>query len=521
MPPVVDQLRRRANVHLAGFTLGQKVMTALAVLGLVIGALMFSSWAGKPTYSMLFTNLAASDASGITQKLTSDKVPYQLADGGQTIMVPQGQVYAERIKLSAAGLPAGGQVGYSLLDKQGITTSQFTQQVDFQRALEGELSKTISSIQGVSATTVHLVIPPTDVFADTTQKPSASVLIQNTPGTTLTAGQVQAVVHLVASAVANLDPTEVTVADAKGTMLWAPGTDGQTAAAGDQRQTATVAYQDTLSQSIQQMLSSVIGPNHAVVRVTADLSYDQTATTTETFANPNQVQLNTTTDKENYLNGSSGPAGGPLTATPVTTIPGAAGNGNYTKDASAITYAPSKVTAVTTKAPGSVNRLSVAVAVDSKLTGVNVQTLQGLVSAAAGTDQTRGDTVVVSLVPFDTTAQKAATKELNAAAAAKSQAGLLSLIRTAALVLVLLGVFIVLLLASRRSARRVPIVLGPDLALEAGRVMSNARALTEDTDDRLALPPPPLIGSPINALIDSQPDQVAELLRGWMADRRS
>src|SRR5437763_1568931 len=159
--------------------------------------------------------------------------------------------------------------GYKLLDKQRITTSEFTQHVNYQRALEGELSKTIGAIDGVGAATVHLVIPQQDVFSADTNKPSASVLVQNLPGKTLGAGQVQAIVHLVSSSVEGLNPDDVSVADAKGNLLSAPG-DGGDAAAGDARSSQTRGYEDQLSKSLQDMLTQVIGPNHAVVRVTAD-----------------------------------------------------------------------------------------------------------------------------------------------------------------------------------------------------------------------------------------------------------
>src|SRR5947208_12996952 len=175
MPAVnVDQLRRRASQTLSGFSTGQKVVTGLAVVGVVVGALTFSSWASKPSYTPLFSNLQPSDAAAVTQKLTSSKVPFKLADGGATVMVPQNQVYQQRLNLSASGLPTGGTQGYSLLDKQGITTSEFRQRVDYQRALEGELSKTIGAIDGVAAASVHLVIPADDVFANDNHKPSAS-----------------------------------------------------------------------------------------------------------------------------------------------------------------------------------------------------------------------------------------------------------------------------------------------------------------------------------------------------------
>src|SRR3954464_15782057 len=141
----VNKVKAKAGKALSGFSTGQKVVTGLAVVGLVIGGMMFSSWASKPSYSPLFTNLQPSDAAAITQKLTSNKVSYKLADGGSTVMVPQSMLYQQRMELSAQGLPTGGNDGYKLLDKQGITTSEFRQHVDYQRALEGELSRTIGA----------------------------------------------------------------------------------------------------------------------------------------------------------------------------------------------------------------------------------------------------------------------------------------------------------------------------------------------------------------------------------------
>src|SRR4051812_6036893 len=243
MPAVnVDQIRRKATQAMSGFSTGQKVITGLAVVALIFGGMMFSSWASKPTYVPLFSNLQPSDASAITSKLTSSKVPFKLSDGGGTILVPQNQVYQQRLDLSASGLPTGGNQGYSLLDKQGITTSEFQQRVDYQRAMEGELAKTVGAIDGVAAATVHLVIPAQDVFAGDSSKPSASVLIQNVPGKSTSPGQVQAVVHLVSSSIEGLDPDSVTVADAKGNVLSAPGSGGL-AAAGDARGEQTKTYE--------------------------------------------------------------------------------------------------------------------------------------------------------------------------------------------------------------------------------------------------------------------------------------
>src|SRR5256884_3844646 len=210
---------KRVTGTFGAFTPGQKAVTLFGIVALVVGGVLFANWASTPAYAPLFSNLSSTDASAIVDKLTSGGTPYQLTDGGATIMVPQSQVYDLRLKMSGQGLPAQNDTGYSLLDKQGVTTSDFMQNVDYQRALEGELDKTIKSINGVQAATVHLALPPKDVFATDTQKPTASVLVTTSLGRTLSPDQVQSIVHLVAASVVGLDPNQVTVADAAGNVL--------------------------------------------------------------------------------------------------------------------------------------------------------------------------------------------------------------------------------------------------------------------------------------------------------------
>src|SRR5438477_10108837 len=339
MPAInVDQLKRKATQTLAGFSTGQKVITGLAVLGLVGGGMFFSSWASKPNYTPLFSNLQPSDAAAVTQKLTSSKVPFKLADGGATVMVPQNQVYQQRLNLSASGLPTGGAQGYSLLDKQGITTSEFRQRVDYQRALEGELARTIGAIDGVSGADVHLVIPADDVFADDSRKPSASVLLRpKTAGKKFSSDQVRAVVNLVAGSVEGLTPDAVTVADSAGHVLSAPGADGL-ADSGDAQATQAQAFEDGLARSLEDMLAPVTGAGGAVVRVKADLDFDQRSTTTESFAQPAAGQtspvVNESTSQESFAGpGASNAAGGVLGTTGQNTTTNAASTANnYSKN---------------------------------------------------------------------------------------------------------------------------------------------------------------------------------------------
>jgi flagellar M-ring protein FliF len=512
---------------LAGFTSGQKAVTGVAVLALVLGGFFFASWAGKPTYAPAFTNLAAEDASAITQKLTEDKQVYRLADGGRTVEVPQSDVYAVRINLSGAGLPAGNTGGYSLMDKQGLTSSDFQQHVTYQRALEGELQKTIEAIDGVQAAIVHLVIPAQDVFTDDARKPTASVLVKAMPQKPIKASQVQAVVHLVSSSVEGLSPDDVTVAGADGRVLNAAGED---AGLDDVHTTQVKAYEDATADAVQTLLTQAVGPGHAVVRVDADLSYDQKSTKTERFvAEKNTPPLTESSTSETYK-GAGTPVGGVLGPDNAGVPTGANGSEtDYVKSSETKQNAVGKVTEETKSAPGQVRRQSVAVLLDAKTAAkLDASEVEKLVVAAAGIVPSRGDKVQVSTMSFDTTAADEAKKALAAEEAAKHKGDIMSLAKTGFVVVVVLSVLIGLARRGRKENRT-------QLELPAGNVgqitvedLRELAALSQhelEAKSQLALDPAESelvsIRSDIGQLIEEQPDEVARLLRGWLADRRS
>jgi len=529
-------MKERGGAIFNGFTRGQKTMLGLAVAAVLVGGFLFTQWSAQPSYTALYSNLSAKDASAVTQHLNSAGTSYKLADGGATILVPRKDVYQLRLDLSGAGLPSTGQPGYSLLDKQGITTSEFRQRVDYQRALEGELANTISAIKGVTGANVHIVIPQQDLFSKDSNKPTASVLVQEGGGSKLTAGQVQAIVHLVASSVEGLDPTDVTVADGDGHVLSAPG-DGDIAAAGDARSEQTASFEQQLSSSISDLLVPLVGEGHAVVKVKAALDFDTKQTTSETFGNTNgtSVPVSESTAKETYsgLNGSG--ATGILGATTQTTV---ANGGAYDKESADRNFAVDKVTEQVQTAPGKVSRLSVAVLLDSGAKAVNTQAIQSLVSAAAGIDATRGDTVRVDALKFDTTAADAAKKALAGQQSAKQQSQLLALLRTlGALLLVVIVLFFAFRSARKATVHRVPLALPGPIELGPGSVTLNdalvgagigagGNALAEahalrDAPREIAPPPPKeLLSDHLVELIDQQPEDVAQMLRGWLADRR-
>ena len=556
-----DQLKSSATKFAKGFTPGQKVVTGLLAAILLIAGVAYSQYAGRPQYAPLFSNLAASDAASITTKLSADKVPYQLADGGTAILVPQGQVYQERLNLAQANLPAGGAVGLELMDKEGITTSQAVQSADYQRALQGELEATIGAITGVTAAQVTLALPAQSdfVIADQT-KPQASVLVTMATGTTLSSGQVTGIVHLVASSIPNLDPSDVTVVDNNGNVLAAPGV-GITAGGTDVAST----YENTLAAKINSQLVSVVGLNHSNVQVSADVDTSQKQTTSELLATDPKGKVisgvtSSSTSTEQYGAGSTAsPAGvlgttatstGSNTTTSTTgTLAGTGtatgttgvnagntgttgststttGNNGYNKTSNDTTYDMGKQTIVTTQGPGTVNRLSIAVLVDTK-SKANIASITKLASQAAGLDPKRGDTIQVVQLPFSTTSTATAVAATKAAAKAKSGEAMTGLIR---LVVSILGVLalVVLMLRSTKKEKREDISASLERLSEGGGQLAlpsgSSHALGGGIGGHSGIPALPsarttAAAGELAGLIEDSPEEVAKVLRSWMHDR--
>jgi flagellar M-ring protein FliF len=527
------RVRERVQEITSGFSTGQKAVVAVAVLAVVLGGYLFMSWASKPTYIPLFSNLSSSDAAAITQKLASNKVPYQLAENGQQILVPEADVYQQRLDMAAAGLPSTGSQGYSLLDNAGVTTSEFQQQVEYQQAVSGELQNTIESISGVSSALVNVVIPQQSLFATSSDQPSASVLVSLVPGTTLTAEQVQAIVHLVASSIEGLSPDNVTVADSNGDVLNAPGTSSGSVAAGTLEQQETSTYEQNLDNSLQTWLASVLGPGNAVVHASAELNFDQSQTTSQIY-DPNKqgpIPVQQATSNQTYTGqGASQAASGALGATTTTVATPKKGTGattttgttvpTYVQQGSSQQNVVSEVTKTVDSAPGTLVRLSLAVIVNSAVKGVTTNQVKQLVSQAAGLQTSRGDSIQVAFLPFNQAAAKAQAAQLKAAAEAKSQSQLMGEARDLLIVLAVLGL---LFFAMRRVTKttRVPLALPASyhpLELEAGEHYG------EEEERTLALAPVPAhVGPPMEAevnqigqMIENEPERIAEMLRSWL-----
>jgi flagellar M-ring protein FliF len=539
-----------------GFSVAQRTIAIIGIAAVVLGGIALASWLGKPSYAPLFTGLAAADASSITDQLTTDGVPYQLSDGGATILVPQGNVYAERLKAAAAGLPSSNEGGYSLLDKMGVTASEFQQNVTYKRAIEGELAKTIGAMDGVQTASVQLAIPEKSVFVSDTKDPTASVFVETKAGQTLTDNQVSAIVHLTSAAVEDMQPTDVSVVDAKGNVLSAVGT-GATGSASDQ----AADYDSTTGDKIQAILDKMFGPGHSQVVVAATMNQNSGTKTTESFAQPTTgpVALNESSATEQYGSGSG--AGGSGSATGVLgpdniAVPSgtassgtsASGDGGYTNETSTKNNAVDKTTETTTIPSGALDSQSISVAIDSKYAkGVNLQTVNDLVANAANLDQQRGDKVKVGIVDFNTDASKQAAAALKAADAQAAQDSMWSTIKIAAIVAGIAGVLIAgLVILARRSRRaeREDVDLGE---LDAFGDTFTLPVALDEAPARTAIEtdaPTQVLGqlpggelptevmssedltaerrrADISAFAERDPEKTADLLRGLLDDRTS
>ncbi len=520
----------------ADFTAGQKVVAIIGTGALLLAGFLVFRWASTPAYAPLYSNLTGSDASAVIQELDAQGVGYKLANGGNTIMVPADQVYSTRISMSGQGLPTSSEGGYSILDKQGLATSQFQEQTDFKRAMEGELSKTIEAINGVDAAVVHLAMPPKDVFSENQDPTTASVLVKTRAGLTLGPEQVQAIVNLVSSSVDGLDTDKVTVADATGKVLSAPGAVGTGGYTQNQNQ-LVLDYQNRLSSNLQNVLDKVLGPGNSTNQITAQLSFDKTVSETTDYTANNGLALSESLNKQKLKNGTAGAAAGangvlgPQGQTDATAGTGGPGS-EFTESQRTTDYAPDKTVEKREAAPGKLERLGVGVVLDTRaLAGRDPAEIEALVTSALALDTKRGDTITVSSLPFDRTAQDAATKELQDSQKAAAKAQRMDLIRNGGLIgLVALMVLAAWIQSRKRAKARAQAT--EYVVEQLRRDAMDRQALTAPASAAVEAPNPAVLAlesaqadesaamrDEIAALVERQPEDVAQLLRGWLVER--
>jgi len=388
----------------------------IAVIALVItAAILLMSWFQKVDYQLLYSNLSEEDAGAIIQKLGEMRIPYTTTGGG--IMVPADKVYEVRIQLAGQGLPQGGGVGFELFDKTSFTMTDFVQKLNYRRALQGELARTIRSLAEVEQCRVHLAVPEKTLFVQKDEKPKASVLLKLRSGRKLSPGQVQGIVHLVASSIESMDPRDVAVVDSNGEMLTS-AVDEAFAASGGQMEHQR-NYEKDVEGRIISMLEPVVGKGKVKARVAVSFDFTKAEKTEEKYDPDGQVVRSEQRNNEKSTSGSTGGVPGVASNLPPKTgqavVPASGAQSQSEKKNETINYEISKVVSHVVMPSGEIKRLSAVVLVDGtyvaapgatekKYTPRNeeeVRQFEDMVKKAIGFTSGRGDEVKVVNMPFE------------------------------------------------------------------------------------------------------------------------
>lgn len=438
-------------------SLGKQITMVSLILAALILTPVLVNWASSPSYAIAYTGLSEADAAQIVQKLDENNISYQLKNSG-TIEVPNDQVYTVRLLMAREGLPQSSTVGYELFSGSAtLGMTEFSQQVNYQRAIEGELQRTIGSLEAVRAVRVHLVIPEKSLLSTNQALTTASVTIQVNPGHTLDADQVRSITHLVASSVEGLRPENVVVVDTEGNML-ADGTGAESdlgTSQKDEQRAAEQAYAAEVQKRVQNILDKILGPNRSVVQATVEMDWTQREITSNTYEPTAVAVRSSQTINESSTNGAANggvPGAASNLPTPVATAAGSDAS-TYQRSEETLNYEVSQVQSHEIIAPGKVNRLSVSVMVDGISDQAQIDVIKSAVEAAAGTDSTRGDQIVVQSFDFDTTALEAMNAEL-AQQQKQQQYIQIGIIAGVVLILLVLFFFIFRMINNLRNASK-------------------------------------------------------------------
>lgn len=428
---VVENQPQGFAQRLAALPAQKKLMLGGGIAALIAIFVAMMMWGREGDYRVLYANLSDKDGGAILAQLQQMNVPYKHTDGGAAIMVPAEKVHDIRLKLAAAGLPKGSVTGYELMETQKFGVTQFQERLNFQRGLEGELTRSIQTLSGVQSARVHLALPNQNGFFREQQKPSASVVLSLYPGRNLERSQIAGIVHLVSSSVPEMSPKAVSVVDQTGALL--SGTQDNPDQAGlDAQQLQYIRQiESSYTQRIRDILEPVVGKDNFRAQVNADVDFAQTESTAEEYK-PNQGQapaaVRSMQSSEQVGAGSAQPSGIPGAMSNQPPVPatapingasqplqtaGAGATGGSSRREAVTNYEVDKTVRVTRNATGSIKRINAAVVINHRTTTdakgktstqaipqEELDKLTALVQETIGFDQQRGDSVKVVNTPF-------------------------------------------------------------------------------------------------------------------------
>lgn len=497
-------------------TLQKASLTGVAVLAL-LGSLVIIWVTQKPDYEPLYTGLDPADASAIVAKLKEEKVDYQLADEGKTILVPKDQRYQLRLDM-ASEVNIKGVVGFESFNETRFGETENDKKVRFLVALQGELTRTIEELEEVETSRVHIALPSPSLFVKDQKEPTASVLLRLKPYAVLKPEQVKSIMAFVSHSIEGLKPENVTVMDVNGNLLSEgleeTGKEINLSKFTVSQLSLKKQYDDELSRSIQSMLERMLGPGKAVVRANVTMDFDQVERHSEIFGD-SVLASEHSKEESSRGGGENSGAGNPADAN--------MGGPVYGGSSAAVTehqltertrnYEVSKTVETTVVAPGKVKNISLSVIIDGELTADEQVMISDAVSKAAGIDVSRGDQIALVGIPFNTEHQQQLESELAKAEAARART---AYIKTG---LVVVGVLILLLLLYKGLKALPPLLnqygrpaLQEAAASAAGLSPADISPLTPEISDSQ------ILRTKIEKLVQTNPEEVAKVVETWLAE---
>lgn len=536
--------------RLSALDRSQRMRLGAGIALLVVAAVAAMVMGRQPDYKVLFSNLSDKDGGAIVAQLSQMNVPYKHADGGGAILIPAERVHDVRLRLATQGLPRGSVTGFELMETNRFGMTQFQERLNFQRGLEGELTRSIQALSSVQGARVHLALPNQNGFFREQQKPSASVLVSLHPGRILDRAQLAGIVHLVASSVPELAPSAVSVLDDTGKLLSqspdASGDEGINA----QQLLYVQQIEQQYARRIMEILEPVVGRNNVKAQVSAELDFSRTESTSEQFR-PNQTPDSGAIRSQQVLESSGtanktatgvpgavtnqppAPSAAPVNgANPAPTAGGQQGAEESTsKRESTTNYEVDKTVKVTRGNNWAIKRLSAAVVVNYQalaeekggaspkpLTPEQIEQMTGLVRETIGFNKERGDSVNLMNTPFLTSETPAAAvplwKQPETIELAKTFAWPLGAVLFAALVL--LGLVRPALKGTAKPAEAVPVAGGQLSALEADEPDRPALPAPSKKDEVVEVTPEQLRLEEARVLAKANPVAVANILKTWV-----
>ncbi len=407
---------------ISSLSVRQRIAIVCTALLAVAGTLSLSHWSKESDFKPLYTNLAPEDAGAVVQKLKESGAEFRLSENGTTVLGPSSRIAELRLEMASAGLPKSGRIGFELFDKTNFGATEFAEHVNYRRALEGELERSIMSVSAVEQARVHLTFPKDSVFLESRQPGKASAILRLRPGSHLLPQNVTALTNLIASAVEGLAPDAVTLLDTRGNLLSLPKRAGLDPDA-TQSSDATLDYRQKLENNLLAKVNATLEPLLGAGRFRTGVSVDCDFTSgeqSEETLDPNKSVM-VTSQKTEDASSSAVASGTPGTASNLPRPPGRSGSGanGLSRKTENITFQTSRVVKHLRLPQGVIKRVSLSVLVDNELrwegagkklkrvlvppTPEKLKTIRELVSGIAGLSTERGDLLVVETLPFEST----------------------------------------------------------------------------------------------------------------------